>query len=128
MSISDTVQEDRARLNFDFEEEEEDTAQAKEQFAKKIEEISNKSGFTARSSSRNFVKEQDHEVADDPNLVKRPRRRRAKTGRTYPFNTKIKPETYDKICDLADTATVKEGRPVSLAEIIERAIEALETK
>ncbi|WP_282610997.1 hypothetical protein [Pelagibius sp. Alg239-R121] len=61
---------------------------------------------------------------------KRPRakrvRTRPKTGRTYPFNTKIKPETYDKICELADTATETEGRVVSMAEIIERAVHSLD--
>ena len=53
------------------------------------------------------------------------RRARARTGRTHAFNTRIKPETYQDICTLADEATQQEDRPVSLAEIIERGIEAL---
>ena len=42
------------------------------------------------------------------------------------FNTKIRPETYEKIRSLSDKATEREGRPVSFAEIIERGIEKLE--
>ena len=52
--------------------------------------------------------------------------RRIKTGRTLSFNTKIRPETYEKIRSLSDKATEREGRPVSFAEIIERGIERLE--
>ena len=125
MSTTEAIQEDRAKLSFDFEDED-DTAN-KEQITRKIEEISEQSGFTARRApARNNTNVTDQEA--DVAAARRPRRRRAKTGRTFPFNTKIKPEVYDKICELADMATEEEGRPVSLAEIIERSIEALEAK
>jgi len=127
MSTQNTAQEDRARLSLDFDDDEEDM-QAKEAMNRKIEKISEESGFVARAPSRapaGLPKPAPGGTEAAPARVKR---RRAKTGRTYPFNTKIKPETYDEICLLADTATEEEGRPVSLAEIIERAVEALKAK
>lgn len=129
-------QETRARLSFDLDDEEFSpppvVEQPKEVIEKKVEEISKKSGFTATVSPK--------KVAVAPIIVPAPVqaqemdggarkvRRRAKTGRTYPFNTKLKEDTYNMICELADHATEKEGRPVSLAEIIERSIDLLEKK
>ena len=125
MSVQDAVQEDRAKLSFDFDDD--DVAEAKEQFSRKVEEISEEAGFTARRlPSRNTRTKEDG--GQDSAKSARKRRHRAKTGRTYPFNTKIKEETYDQICRLADLATEKEGRPVSLAETIERAVDALEAQ
>ena len=49
-----------------------------------------------------------------------------RTGRTYAFNTKIKLETYQKIGYLSDKLYEEQGRYVSLAEIIETAIDQLE--
>ena len=55
-----------------------------------------------------------------------PSRRRPRTGRTTPISTVIKPEAYDLLRDFADLATEREGRIVSMAEIIERGLTALE--
>jgi len=130
-------QESRARLSFDLDDEEFSpppvAEQPKDVIEKKVEEISKKAGFTATVAPKKIAVEpisvpppvsiQEKEIVETRKV-----RRRAKTGRTYPFNTKLKEETYNLICDLADQATEKEGRPVSLAEIIERATELLEKK
>ena len=101
-----------------------DTIAAPETTHQKIQEISEKAGFNARAPRRSSVKP---EVANKPEVFPERRRgRRTKTGRTLSFNTKIKPETYEKIRSLSDKATEREGRPVSFAEIIERGIEKLE--
>lgn len=102
-------QDERAKLSLDFDDDV--IVEDRAEIDKKVREISEQAGFVSKSP-----------VAK-PTAALRPRRTRAKTGRTYPFNTKIKPETYDMICYLADTASEEEGRPVSLAEIIERAID-----
>lgn len=81
----------------------------------KIKEVSEKAGFPSREPAVKQVKPAKSWRA----------RTRPKTGRTYPFNTKIKPETYKLICELADTTSEREGRVVSMAEIIERAIDNL---
>ncbi|MDD3020656.1 MAG: hypothetical protein PHX61_06710 [Alphaproteobacteria bacterium] len=129
-------QESRARLSFDLDDEEFSAPpvveQPKDVIEKKVEEISKKSGFTATVSPKKMVPApvtipppaSVQEISGETRKV----RRRAKTGRTYPFNTKLKEETYNLICDLADQATEKEGRPVSLAEIIERSVDLLEKK
>ncbi len=108
------LQDDRAKLSLDFDEDDV-TEPSREEIDRKVREISEKSGFVSKSPS----------ATNSQSTLRRTRRSRAKTGRTYPFNTKIKPATYDLICDLADQATEQEGRPVSLAEIIERSVEAL---
>jgi hypothetical protein len=118
-----TQEEGRARLSFDLEDETETSPEATH---RKIEEISEKSGFTARAPRRAPTRAAAPAPAESDDSYQRPRRRRGKTGRTFPFNTKIKPQTYDKICDLADKASEREGRPISFAEIIERAIDSLE--
>ena len=125
--------ETRARLSFDLDEEEfspQPVEQSKEVVVKKVEEISKKAGFTATVAP----KEAPAPIVVPPAAVMQTTpdfkkiRRRAKTGRTYPFNTKLKEETYETICLLADSLTEKEGRPVSLAEVIERSIELLKKK
>jgi hypothetical protein len=121
-AVANPHQEDRAKLSFELEEE--DSAASKEAIDRKIQEISKQSGFTARTSTGAPADKLAPAPKQAGTIEERPRRHRAKTGRTYPFNTKIKPETYEKICTLADTATDREGRPVSLAEIIERALES----
>ncbi len=113
----------RAKLDLNFGDDDAPViAPLKAEVQKKVQEISERSGFRATSPAikRAPVERTREEVADE-----RPSRKRAKTGRTHPFNTKIKPETYDELCMLADKATQREGRPVSLAEILERAIQAL---
>ncbi len=106
MSNTEAIQEDRARLSFDFEDE--DDAEDKEQINRKIEEISEQAGFTSRRAPARSNGNIAGQGAEAITPV-RDRRRRAKTGRTFPFNTKIKPEVYDKICELADKATEEEG-------------------
>ena len=120
MTSTNPAQEDRAKLSFDLDEE--DPEISPEATQRKLQEISEKSGFIARAPRR--AKEQDTAKAPDDPKERRPGRR-TKTGRTFPFNTKIKPETYDQIRSLADEATDKEGRPVTFAEIIERGLDAL---
>ncbi|HEY5792230.1 MAG TPA: hypothetical protein VIS74_02965 [Chthoniobacterales bacterium] len=123
MPAANPNQEGRAKLNFELEED--DPEVSKETVERKIQEISKKSGFTARASTGAPGEKPLPVLKKAAAIEERPRRRRAKTGRTYPFTTKIKPETYAKICTMADEATDREGRPVSLAEIIERALESL---
>lgn len=108
----ETPDQGRAKLSFDLDED-----PSSESIDHKIQQISKKSGFTARAVP-----------TEDLGPIQKRARHRAKTGRTYPFNTKVRPETYEKICALADAATIREGRPISLAEIIERALKSLEEK
>lgn len=54
--------------------------------------------------------------------------RRRRTGRTAQINTNIKPEAYTRLRELADELTEREGRLVSMAEIIERSLQAFEKK
>lgn len=133
MATNNQVPEARARLSFDLEED--DLSQpsveaSKEAVEKKVQEISKKSGFTATVAPKAAPAPvvvppvADLQTAGDFKKI----RRRAKTGRTYPFNTKLKEETYETICTLADNFTEKEGRPVSLAEVIERGMELLKKK
>ena len=115
----------RVKLDLDFGDDDAPAITApKADVEKKIQEISEKSGFRAMSSPAKKVT-----VAEKPKKVTdeemRPSRKRAKTGRTHPFNTKIKMMTYDELCFFADSFTQEEGRPVSLAEVLERAVEAL---
>lgn len=134
MTNNTTSSETRARLSFDLEDDEPNApvlAQPKEAVVKKVQEISQKSGFTATVAPRAEpapiiipAAAMDAAASDIQKKV----RRRAKTGRTYPFNTKLRESTYEDICLLADDASEKEGRPVSLAEIIERGTELLKKK
>jgi hypothetical protein len=110
----------RQKLSFDIEDDYVDQKKPRpEDLERKAKKIGEQAGFTAGSPTKGLVQE---------NSVVPVRRARARTGRTHAFNTRIKPETYQDICDLADQATQQEDRPVSLAEIIERGIEALKEK
>jgi hypothetical protein len=121
MTIANTTGEGRARLDFELGDDE--PSISPEITDEKIREISEKAGFNAGGPRRSSVKS---EIAKPEVLPERRRGRRTKTGRTLSFNTKIRPETYEKIRSLSDKATEREGRPVSFAEIIERGIEKLE--
>ena len=57
--------------------------------------------------------------------TERPWRR---TGRTHPVNTNIKPEYNDALMELVALLSEREGRPVSKAEVLERAIELLRSE
>jgi len=114
----DTIVElERAKLDFSFDTEETN----KKEISQKVEEISQQAGFNTRISSK---PENGDDVISVPQKVDR--RTRTRTGRTYAFNTKIKPETYEKIAFFSDKMSDEEGRYVSLAEIIERSVDALE--
>jgi len=114
----------RQKLSFDLGDDEDDVFEpSPEEIKAKAKKISKKAGFTA-TSPKKVVNKNTQEKAPVVPI----RRTRARTGRTHAFNTRIKPETYNDICMLADQATVDEDRPVSLAEIIERGIEALKNK
>lgn len=119
MSIPETETPERAKLDFSFDE---NHLQEKEEISRKVEQISEQAGFSSRT------KPKPHTPPENREPIKLDRRTRTKTGRTYPFNTKIKPETYEKIVSLSDKMTEEQGRYVSLAEIIEKAVEALENK
>lgn len=130
MSVTDTqaVQAPRAKLNLDFGEDDAPSIPTpKADVEKKVQEIGEKTGFSATSTPvrRIPIGEKVKKTVEE---AKRPSRKRAKTGRTHPFNTKIKIETYDELCMIADSATQEEGRPVSLAEVLERAVEALKNQ
>lgn len=110
---------ERQKLAFDIDDE---PPMGPQEEARKIEEISEKAGFSARVAppARKLDPAKVTTTQKKPEVTVKRRRVRATTGRTYPFNTKLREETYDTICRLADEATRKEGRNVSLAEIVER--------
>lgn len=110
---------ERAKLSLDFDSLEEGAEMSRPEIDQRVKQISEESGFNSRAPIAESAKS-EITLPDQPK-----RRTRFKTGRTYPFNTKIKPETYDLICRLSDEATEREQRPVSMAEIIERSLEAL---
>ena len=127
MTTASTTGEGRARLDFDLGDDEPVISQeTTHQKIQKIQEISEKAGFNAGAPRRSSVKPEVANIHKPEVLLERRRGRRTKTGRTLSFNTKIRPETYEKIRSLSDKATEREGRPVSFAEIIERGIEKLE--
>jgi hypothetical protein len=113
---------ERAKLDFSFDDT--PTQAKKDEISRKVEEISEQAGFKSRVSPKSVP---EPEVSTNE-TARVDRRARTRTGRTYPFNTKIKPETYDVITAISDKMTQEEGRYVSLAEVIEKAIELLENK
>jgi hypothetical protein len=114
------IQNERAKLSLDFDDAEEGAQMSRPEIDQRVQQISEESGFHSRAPLTAPIKSEVSST-DTPK-----RRTRFKTGRTYPFNTKIKPETYELICQLSDEATEREQRPVSMAEIIERALGALQ--
>lgn len=114
------IENERAKLSLDFDDAEEGSSLSRPEIDLRVKRISEESGFHSRAPLSAPAKS---EAA--PTLAPK-RRTRFKTGRTYPFNTKIKPVTYELICQLSDEATEQEQRPVSMAEIIERALDALQ--
>lgn len=111
----------RQKLSFDIDDDYADQNEpSPEEIKLKAKQIGEEAGFTAAVSNK-----RSNENSIQESSVAPVRRTRARTGRTHAFNTRIKPETYQDICTLADEATQQEDRPVSLAEIIERGIEAL---
>ena len=120
---------ERAKLNFDLDDDDAPVVAPlpREVVTQKIEEVSQKSGFVTKSPK----------TAAQPSVAvpvpvsasaSRNGRKRASTGRTMPFNTRMRPERYDEICQLSDRFTAEEGRPVGMAEVLERAVDALQAK
>lgn len=78
--------------------------------AQAVRSAAEASGFTSR----------------EPRRTKKPtvqKHRRPRTGRDYPFNTKIKPQCYELLSRLSYELTEEEGRVVSMAEVLERALD-----
>lgn len=123
MSEAQVKINERAKLSFDLDDDDAPPPMTKEKIGQKIEEISQKSGFMAKSPKAS--------QANNPVPVSassRTGRKRALTGRTMPFNTKMRPERYDEICRFCDEFSTEEGRPVGMAEVLERAMDALKAQ
>lgn len=120
---------ERAKLNFDLDDDDVSAAASlpREIVTQKIEEVSQKSGFITKSP-KTSVQPSAAVLAPDPAPMVRTGRKRASTGRTMPFNTRMRPERYDEICQLSDRFTAEEGRPVGMAEVLERALDALRSQ
>ena len=69
--------------------------------------------------------EEKAQAKTKPKPGSRPRR---KTGRTLAICTNIKPSVHEQWLDLVDDFSDREDRPVSKAEVLERAITALHRK
>ena len=110
--------EERAKLSLDLGDLESKAVNGPE--PEKIEELSQASGFTSRAESK--------QVSTKTTAPKPKPRKRRKTGRTYPFNTKIKPEAYELLGSLADHLSENEGRPVSMAEVLERSLDLMQNQ
>jgi len=117
---------ERAKLSFGLDDEEPEQL-SRSEHVKKVEEVAKKSGFLTKSP---MAKEQVNAPAPmiAPLSDARTGRKRHTTGRTQPFNTKLRTETLDKINAFSDQFTEQDGRPVGQAEVIERALAALEEK
>lgn len=122
--MSEDTTTERAKLNFAFEDT--SSQEVKDEINRKVEAISREVGFNARVAPSATVS--DKTETQQHAIPRTDRRARTKTGRTYPFNTKIKPETYDTIAALSDRMTEQEGRYVSLAEVIEKAVALLDNR
>lgn len=120
---------ERAKLNFDLDDDDAPVVAPlpREVVTQKIEEVSQKSGFVTKSPKTGG---QPVGAVSVPDAMPSSRngRKRASTGRTMPFNTRMRPERYDEICQLSDRFTAEEGRPVGMAEVLERALDALQAK
>lgn len=112
----------RPKLNFAFDD---DVPETPEAVVAKVEEISEKTGFTARPARSPQKAKNIPEPKSNASAAKN---RRRWTGLTRPeaFNTKLREGYHQRIIELADLASEREGRMVTLAEIIERATELLE--
>lgn len=123
MSEGKTKPAERSKLSFDLDEDSPAPITRKD-VTKKVEEISKQSGFMAKSPKAS----QAPANAPEPQPQYPTGRKRASTGRTTPFNTKLRPERFEEICQLQDRFTAEEGRPVGMAEVLERALDALQAK
>ncbi|PZQ43545.1 MAG: hypothetical protein DI551_11940 [Micavibrio aeruginosavorus] len=113
---------ERAKLSFGLDDDE-PAPISRNEHVEKVKEVTKKAGFLAKSP---MAKEQVNTPAPVPEV--RQGRKRHSTGRTVGFNTKLRPDTFEKINAFSDQFTGEEGRPVGQAEVIERAMAALEEK
>lgn len=113
---------ERAKLSFGLDDDE-PVPISRSEHIEKVKEVTKKAGFLAKSP---MAREQVNTPAATPEV--RHTRKRHSTGRTMSFNTKLRPDTYEKINDFSDHFSAEEGRPVGQAEVIERAMAALEEK
>lgn len=122
--MSSEVKNERVKMNLDFLSDE--VPMSNDVIVAKAMEVGEKTGFTQAAPRREPIA-QKPVIRKAPVRVEEPkqRRHRAKTGRTYAFNTKIRETSYDDLCLLADAYTAEEGRIVSMAEVFERAIALL---
>lgn len=115
----------RPKLNFDIGE---DVPETQETIVRKLEEISEQTGFTARAarpaSSKPKPAAPPKETPSEPKI----RRKWGGTTRPEAFNTKLRAGYHQRIIALADSASEKEQRLVTIAEIIERGTELLEAQ
>ena len=118
---------ERGSLSLDDLPDEKIAAPAPEQ----VKAIAEKTGFSRTherakptpASAAQVVKPKGKAQAETkPKNRSRPRR---KTGRTLALCTNIKPSVHEQLLDLVDAYSDREDRPVSKAEVLERAITAL---
>lgn len=109
--------EERTKLSLDLSDL--DSVPASEIEPKKLIAVSEAAGFSKREAAPKIDSPPPGAKPTKP-IVKQ--RKRRTTGRTYPFNTKIKPEAYEQLVNLSDQLSEDEGRPVSMAEVLERAL------
>ncbi len=113
---------ERAKLSFGLDDDE-PAPISRSEHIEKVKEVTKKAGFLTKSP---IAKEQVNTPAVATEV--RQARKRHSTGRTVGFNTKLRPDTFEKINAFSDQFTGEEGRPVGQAEVIERAMAALEAK
>ena len=113
---------ERAKLSFGLDDDE-PAPISRSEHIEKVKEVTKKAGFLTK---RPMAKEQVKTPAVATEV--RQARKRHSTGRTVGFNTKLRPDTFEKINAFSDQFTGEEGRPVGQAEVIERAMAALEAK
>ncbi len=121
MSESKQKTDERAKLSLDLDSLDSMPINGPE--PAKIEALSEASGFNKREWPKT-----PQTTSQTPSAPKPKPRKRRTTGRTYPFNTKIKPEAYMLLGSLADELSEAEDRPVSMAEVLERALNYFDAK
>lgn len=94
----------------------------------KIEQLSVDSGFGARAKPKTTEQPPAKTTRATKPATAKPKDRRRRSGRTHPFNTKIKPEAHQQLVEIADRLSDQEGRVVTMAEVIEKALICYEMK
>lgn len=120
-------QEDRAVISLDLGDLGNSAADTPVPDAEKIEQVSVESGFGARAKPKTTEQPARTSRTTKPAAAK-PKDRRRRSGRTHPFNTKIKPEAHQQLVEISDRLSDQEGRVVTMAEVIEKALICYEMK